>query len=310
MKVLIVEDDEVSLKLITSLVEKQGHTVIQTTDATMAYENIKMFTEPFVIILDWLMPGMEGSTLCELTRKTDIPYQPFIIMLTSKNSINDQLTALDMGADMFLTKPIEPAVIIANLRVASRIVQQQNEAIQLQEELKKLANIDGLTGINNRRFGLEMLTMNLERLGRQKEDKTGCIILCDIDDFKSINDRFGHSTGDEVLIEFCKRINRQIRPFDEFCRYGGEEFLLYCEIDEQDMPSFLERLRNAVEINGFHLISEDIKITASFGVVSFTSKLLQTTSLNELIIESDNALYKAKEGGKNQVVFSKLKIKP
>ncbi len=301
MKVLIVDDDEVSLNLMSHLIAKEGYSGIQFTTAYEAYEYVKQATEPVVLLLDWVMPGMNGVTLCELIRNTSVGHQPFIIMITNKDSLESQLQALDMGADLFLSKPVEPKIIYAQLNVANRIISQQIQTAKLNKELKKLANYDGLTSVANRRFGLERLSIQLSRLRRQK-DKRGCLILLDIDFFKMINDSYGHTTGDAVLIEFCQRISQQIRPFDDFCRYGGEEFLLFCEISELDTPDFIERLRMSICQQVFITEEHNIEVSASFGAIIISPDDVNTYTMETLIDFADKALYQAKDEGRNRVI--------
>jgi two-component system cell cycle response regulator len=288
---------------MTHLIAKEGYSGIQFTSAYEAYEYLKQAQEPVVLLLDWVMPGMNGVTLCELIRNTDVGHQPFIIMITNKDSLESQLQALDMGADLFLSKPVEPKIIYAQLKVANRIISQQMETDKLNKELKELANIDGLTAIPNRRFGLERISKQLARLSRQTESQ-GCLILCDIDLFKNINDTYGHGIGDAVLIEFCERITHQIRPFDDFCRYGGEEFLLFCEISDLDMPDFIERLRRSISAQPFSSEGNEINVTASFGAMIILPTDVAEHTMEALIDFADKALYQAKNDGRNRVILN------
>lgn len=171
----------------------------------------------------------------------------------------------------------------------------------LHSNLAAFRNTDHLTQLPNR-YALEMfLHRELSRM--QREPYQSCIAMLDLDFFKSINDEYGHSTGDEVLKKFADLLSLNIRNFDFVARYGGEEFIIYFpDIDCQTTYDIAEKLRNLIQHEPF-VTSEKhvINITCSFGIASFCeSKTIKTS-----IAEADKALYQAKNTGRNKVIINK-----
>jgi len=303
MKILIVDDDPMTLALISGLVSAADYRPIEATNAQQAFEILKSDPSPMVVLLDWMMPGMDGPTLCKKIRETDLGYSPYIVMVTAKEDQKAQVQALTMGADDFLTKPVESHLLLARIKVAERIIGYQQALMRANDKLADLAYIDELTQIPNRRSGLESITKEQQRIQRSP-DSSACLILVDIDYFKRINDSYGHDVGDQVLIEFAKRINARLRPFDIFCRYGGEEFLIFCEVSDSDVEPLLERLRSKIRSLPFVIAEQSLQITASFGAVCVTQD--NRLELEQLIKISDEALYNAKGNGRDRYELVRL----
>lgn len=306
MKVLVIDDEDISRTISAAIVEKAGFTAIPFSDGNTAYEYIKTCKEPFAMVLDWMMPVIDGITLCKLVRDTVSEYHPFIIMLTQNTSMDEHILALESGADDYLAKPVEPRILDIKLKVAFRSIQEQRFTLELQAKLSRDATTDELTSIYNRRYGLIQIQKQLNKLLRQSKDY-GSLILIDIDHFKRFNDSYGHSCGDNVLVEFTKNILNFIRPYDVFCRYGGEEFLLYCELNIIDVEMYIERLRHRIESTEFSFDDQPMQITASFGAVCFSGREIMNKKLEELIMIADEAMYQAKAQGRNRAVMADLK---
>jgi two-component system cell cycle response regulator len=305
MKVLVIDDDSLIQTLISNIVDRQGCEVIQYDNAKSALDYIKSVNEPLTLILDWMMPDMDGMLLCELIRSSQLECQPFIILFTSKSLLDDEITALNSGADLYLTKPVEPKLLMAYLKVAKRFYHQQQQGLELQKKLIDQATKDTLTKVDNRRSGLAQIKNQLSWLIRQ-ENRQSCITMMDIDHFKDFNDDHGHACGDEVLYQFCRTIELQIRPFDIFCRYGGEEFLIFSHIDEIDISNYLERLRLKIENINFEYEGKKLSVTASFGAVCFKGEQLDQMDEQDLINIADEAMYEAKKGGRNRAVIKHI----
>ena len=167
---------------------------------------------------------------------------------------------------------------------------------KMEEELRRLATIDSLTGINNRRNFLDLTQKEISRSSRY--DRPFSMVMLDIDHFKKVNDTYGHSVGDKVLIEFCAVCLKQLRETDIMGRLGGEEFAIaLVECDPEMAAIFAERIRLAVASHTVPIDSEEIRFTVSLGVTS----MRQGCNLDSILERADNALYKAKENGRNQV---------
>lgn len=177
--------------------------------------------------------------------------------------------------------------------VNQHIVENNERSVAIRE-LEKLADTDPLTSIFNRRKFKEMLEYEAER--NQRYQFSLALILCDIDHFKMINDRFGHNVGDSTLKAFAKKITDNIRDVDVFARWGGEEFVILMPNSTTDSAcTVAEKLREMIELTDMELVDH---FTASFGVTEF--KVSDT--IDSFIKRADDALYKAKEGGRNKVV--------
>lgn len=161
--------------------------------------------------------------------------------------------------------------------------------------VEELSLTDSLLGIYNRRKFNEIIDYQFTVWRRFKEPFS--LIFIDLDDFKSVNDLYGHNQGDRVLIEFTNVINKTIRDVDSFCRWGGEEFLIICPYtDVEGVQVLAQKARTELENYTFTDIGQK---TASFGVATVNEK----DTIDTLIKRADEALYKAKKLGKNRVEF-------
>lgn len=170
--------------------------------------------------------------------------------------------------------------------------------IALKNEAESLVGTDALTGIRNRRFFMEYAASQIERSNRINRN---ChIIMFDIDNFKLINDKFGHAVGDQVLKLISNRVKAEIRPYDLFARYGGEEFiLLICDAEDKTVISLANRLRIGIEEQKLVYEGKDVFTTASFGIARYSPEF----TLEEVINFADKALYCSKNSGRNTVNF-------
>ena len=168
----------------------------------------------------------------------------------------------------------------------------------LKDKLETLSDTDPLTGVNNRRYFMKSAAMQIERLKRNNNESF--VMLLDLDHFKQVNDNYGHQSGDIVLKEVASRVTATLRPYDLFARYGGEEFIIFvAELDEKSLIALAERIR--IEISNTPILAEGntLSVTASLGV----SLATPINNLDDAIALADKALYKAKNEGRNRVVF-------
>ncbi|MCU0246886.1 MAG: diguanylate cyclase [Bryobacter sp.] len=296
MRVLIADDSIVSRHLLEATLRRWGYEVIAACDGREAWDVLQSDDAPPLAILDWVMPGMSGLDVCREVRRQN--RYTYILLLTSKNNKEDLVEGMDAGADDYITKPFEQAELKVRLRAGTRIV-------ELQQELRRQATRDPLTGVYNRSKAFEILSRELARTAREKSPLG--IVLVDLDNFKRINDTHGHLAGDEALREAAARLGGAIRPYDALARYGGEEFLvIFPGCSEPELKVQAERLRVAVSAAPVRISSDKepemlIPLTASFGLT--TASLDTAESAQELIRIADEALYEAKRRGRNCVVF-------
>jgi diguanylate cyclase (GGDEF)-like protein len=243
-------------------------------------------------VLDWVMPGLEGPQVCQRVREhPDRPYI-YILLLTACSQKGDLLRGLESGADDYLTKPFDAQELRARLRVGQRILDLQDSLIAAREELRFRATHDVLTGIANR--GVVLDAINRERSRQIRDGGPFGIILLDLDHFKSVNDTRGHLAGD---VTDC------VRPYDHVGRYDGEEFLVVApSSDGFGTQGLAERIRTMIQSRPVMTDAGPVNVTASCGVaVSIREKPVDA---HALLLLADEALYRAKEHGRNRSEFA------
>ncbi len=293
MKILIVEDDPISRRLLEANLVEWGYEVTVTSDGVEALEIIQLPGSPHLIISDWMMPRMDGLALCREIRNMEKSRYIYFIILTAKGEKKDIIEGLKAGADDFLTKPFNQEELKCRTRIGERI-------IKLEHRLQALACTDALTGLLNRRVFMDRMAQEISRTQREKRPLS--LILADIDHFKRVNDTYGHQAGDFVLQRFADQLQASARPYDFLGRYGGEEFI-FClpGADEVLATAIAERMRCQIEEMETMLPggSQSIRITASFGTASYSIESGENVDL--LIKRADDALYLAKDKGRNCV---------
>jgi diguanylate cyclase (GGDEF)-like protein len=301
MKVLIADDESVSLRLLESSLHRWGYEVMVANDGFETSRILLSPDAPKLAILDWMMPGIDGIQLCrDIRRNKPEPYT-YILLLTGKRSQDDIIAGLDAGADDYVTKPFDPAELKVRLRTGKRILYLQEQLINAREALRDQATHDRLTGLWNHAAILEILSNELARA--QRQGVPVAIAMADLDCFKLINDTNGHPAGDEVLRVASKFMRDSVRRYDSIGRYGGEEFLIVLPgCDRANAVGHAERLRAAIARISVETPTGNIRPTMSLGVAVFDSR----TSPNAfaLIQAADTALYRAKHGGRNRVEFA------
>src|SRR6202050_884595 len=265
-KILIAEDDPVSLHLLKSFLIKWDYDVTIATDGIQALRILESDDTPRLVVLDWMMPGLEGVQICQRVReRPDKPYV-YILLLTARSQKKDLLQGLEFGADDYLTKPFDAQELRARLHVGERI-------LNLEEQLRFRATHDTLTELPSRSVALE--AMSREHARQVREKSSFGVILADLDHFKHINDTYGHLCGDAILKEAARRMTGCARLYDTVGRYGGEEFLtVVVSADESISLALAERMRIAIESQPFATDSGELHITASFGSAASTSASL------------------------------------
>ena len=293
MKILLVEDDPVSRRLLETFLDKWGYEVEVTCDGSEAWELIQEPNSPSLVISDWMMPDMDGLELCRKIREMDKSDYIYFIILTSKDRKEDVVKGLEAGADDYLVKPFNKEELKYRVKIGERI-------IALEHRIRQLAATDPLTGILNRRAFIERMEDEIYRAYRQTAPM--CLILADIDHFKNINDSYGHQVGDIVLKRFADILSSSSRQYDFVGRYGGEEFVVcLAGVGLPRARSVAERLCKRVQEMKISIPgnTSSIQITASFGISCL--QLGSIENVDSLTRRADEAMYRAKREGRNRV---------
>ena len=296
MRVLIVEDEVVSRRLLEVFLLKLGYEVIPVSSGKEALGVLEGPQAPNLVISDWMMPEMDGLELCQRTREIQTAGYVYFIILTSKMDKKDIIKGLEAGADDYLTKPFDREELKYRIKIGERI-------LNLERRILELANTDSLTGILNRRAFMERLQIEIQRCNREYVPLS--LILADIDHFKRVNDQYGHQVGDMVLQKFAEQLIATCRPYDFAGRYGGEEFLVCLPgTERQQAGSVAERMRRLIEATGLTVpaTTDCFSISASFGVASL--HIGSEERPEPLIGRADSAMYQAKNEGRNRVCLA------
>jgi two-component system cell cycle response regulator len=309
MKILVADDEPTSRLIAQMALRDLGHQCRTVTDGLEAWEAFQT-DRPDVVISDWMMPGMTGLELCRQVR-SDPGVYTYVIMVTGQGAHSQIVEGMTAGADDYLIKPLDPDDLQVHLIAASRVTSlhrqlsdQRSQLQVLNQELTGIARRDPLTGLGNRlalHEELELLEARVSRYGHRY-----CMALLDLDHFKAYNDTYGHQAGDAVLQAVAAELKIQARREDGLYRYGGEEFL--CILPEQTLATgtiAAERMRSGLEALGIpHAGNVGGVLTLSAGMAVFDPD--RTRSVAEVLKEADEALYRAKELGRNRVERSRI----
>ena len=309
LRVLVVEDDPVVRNLLSCWLEEEcHHTVAVASDGQEALRLAVDFA-PHVVITDWRMPTMDGVSLCKALRSSAWGVNIYVIMLTSAELESELVDAFDAGVDDFVAKPPNLRALSARLKGAWRYVRLRESSEQDAKRLTDMAAelaltnrrlqlaalTDPLTNLANRRAGLNALTQAYSAAARRDQPLT--LISFDIDHFKQINDRFGHAAGDSVLQLLAKALANASRKEDTVCRWGGEEFLVISpNLNLSEGIKAAERLRLLIAGLKVDVQGVLVPVRVSLGIVCWEQ---DATSQDDLLSQVDQALYAAKDGGRN-----------
>ena len=308
MKILIAEDEKIARMILVRALEDHGYEVLQAENGRKGWDIYQMEKEDiYFVVLDWQMPKMDGLELCRRIKNTTLSHYVYVIFLTGQKDTKSIVRGLEIGADDYLTKPFNKRELLSRIKVGLRIIESEKALQEANKRLEMLACTDGLTGVSNRRALLDRLRSEFSRAAREKV--TFCLFMMDIDHFKSVNDTYGHDAGDRVLIEVANRIQCELRPYDIMGRYGGEEFLAgVVNVDSETGKAIGERLRSCVCRDTFQIGNEKVSVSISVGVTNcvISKDNNKDSFLVDMIKRADQALYEAKDTGRNRVVFREM----
>ena len=304
-RILIVDDHEDNVDLLRTRLEAWGYATESAADGDIALKMVEK-NPPDLILLDVMMPTIDGTEVARRIKENkSLPFIP-IIMQTALDAPEHKVAGLGAGADDYITKPIEFAELGARVKSMLRIKRLQeelelktSELADANRQLLRVSQTDALTGLANRRHIEQRLNEMFDHSARLGEPLS--CVMCDIDKFKSVNDNYGHQAGDSVLKEFAQLLKDEAREIDRVGRYGGEEFLLILSGTVLDAAvTFAERLREKVEGHTFTYAGGTLRRTMSCGVAA--SPHPRVKDQEALLRAADDALYVAKETGRNRVV--------
>jgi len=302
-KILLVEDNKTQAEVIRQFLDKQGYDVIWAENGMAALKAAK--TEQIdLILLDVVLPDIDGNEVCRWLKLNDDTRAVPIIMLTEKKATLDKVTGLESGANDYLPKPFDESELNARIYVQLRAKVQHDDLKkknrQLEDMLTRvetLATMDSLTGLSNRRR-FETILENEFRRSIRYQHSLSCMLI-DIDHFKQVNDLFGHQVGDLLLKEIAQVIQSSIREVDTAARWGGEEFVVLSpNTPVKNARIAAARILKAISGREFIGLGHQ-RITVSIGIAGLPDPLIDTQE--KLVHAADLAMYEAKKKGRNRI---------
>ncbi|MFC0351549.1 diguanylate cyclase [Undibacterium danionis] len=286
-RIMIIDDDTELAQYYSEILKRAGMITEVLNDPELVLEQMASF-RPELILMDVYMPNCDGVELSKVIRQDpsylDIP----IIFLSSENDLEKQIAAVKVGADDFLNKPIEPELWISSL----------SSRAERYRALRSLVMRDGLTGLYNHTAIKEDLIAKMSSASRDVTSVS--VAMLDLDNFKKVNDTYGHQIGDQVLRTLSHLLRQRLRKSDVVGRYGGEEFVVIFPNTTAEVARLvLEKIR--IAFNKILHVAEQAEFSVGFSAGVADSR--QTTNPDDLLVIADAALYRAKHAGKNQVVL-------
>jgi two-component system cell cycle response regulator len=288
--VLVIEDLPDQRDLLAMRLRRNGYRVITAANGVEALEKLRA-EQVHIALSDVMMPKMDGFELIKAIRSDADLKNLYLILTTALIQEGNRVRGLDSGADDYVTKPFSFSELLARIRVGSRIVQYQ-------QNLEYQTQTDSLTGLYNRRAFEKRLTDEFERASRNGHPLS--LLILDIDNFKDINDTYGHNGGDAALVRISQVLRTTTRQSDFPSRFGGEEFVVILpETDHENALTAAERLLGEIRSSVFSANNAYFSLTLSVGVSS--TSIHPYANANQMIEDADRALYTAKHNGKDRI---------
>lgn len=292
-KILVVDDEPLNIEMLSAILDDIGE-ILFATSGPVAID-ICIREQPDVVLLDVMMPDMDGYEVCRRLKETPETQHIPVIFATARSDESDEAKGFEVGAVDYVVKPFSAPIVTARVR-------NHIELKRYRDYLANIAYIDGLTGIPNRRNFDNVCQLEWKR--GLRGTAMLALMLIDIDHFKQFNDTYGHQAGDDCLARVAKALSQSVhRPGDLVARYGGEEFVcLLPETGLEGASAIARTLLQAVSnLNVPHSGSSAADhVTISIGVAS--AKISETGSAAALLALADENLYKAKSAGRNRIV--------
>ncbi|TVQ20560.1 MAG: diguanylate cyclase [Leptolyngbya sp. DLM2.Bin15] len=293
--VLVVDDLRQNLKIVGTMLDEAGYGTTFSTSGPQALERVKA-ARPDLIVLDLMMPDMSGLDVCRTLKASPEFREIPIIFLTASHRQDHLLKAFELGAVDYVTKPFSSAELLARVRTHLELKHTRDQLQRVLSEVQRMATIDSLTGVLNRRCLFDIANREFER--SQRYGSVFTLLMLDVDHFKRINDTYGHRVGDEVLKELTQAIQRSLRQVDQFGRYGGEEFVIVLpEIPLHLARQVGDRLRMLSSQLSVPTKNDPISLTVSIGIAAYDP---QDKAVEDIFERADRALYQAKAEGRDR----------
>jgi diguanylate cyclase (GGDEF)-like protein len=300
--VLVIDDSEALRLTLKELLEKTpGVGSVFTAQEGLAAFKVLREQSIDLILCDLIMPGIDGLKFLRL-KSSDRAYADIpVLVLTTQDRVEDKVRALNAGANDYLTKPFDPIELTARVRAQLKVKRLQDELREKNDSLERLIRTDPLTGAANRRYFFEVLTAEFHRTERYRRPLS--FYMMDIDHFKKVNDTYGHQPGDQALVVIAKTLEKTLRVNDFIARYGGEEFAaILPETNKDSAIVAAERCRKKIEATPVEFDHHKFTVTVSVGVASLPTQNIG--DIDTLIKSADDALYQAKQSGRNRVMVA------
>jgi len=294
-RILIAEDDPISRKILETTLLKWGYEVDVATDGIEAWEHLQGDDAPRLAVLDWMMPGIDGTEVVRRLRcRSGAPYV-YAILLTAKSQRSDIIAGMEAGADDYVLKPFDQHELQVRVKAGHRIIDLQSSLSSTKEKMRLQTLHDPLTGLPNRLLFGDRLSDKLQRAKRLGTALS--VMFLDLDQFKLINDTLGHSVGDRLLQALAERLQDTMREMDTIARMGGDEFtmILTDQTDEQGVTVVAERVLASL-CAPFCIDNHELYVTGSLGISTYPS---DGDDGETLVRNADAAMYRAKERGAN-----------
>ena len=290
LTVLVIEDHPDQRDLLAIVLQREGYRVVTAANGIEALEKLEA-QHVQIALSDIMMPKMDGFELINRIRSNPALRNIYLILITARIQEGDRVRGLDLGADDYITKPFSFSELLARVRVGSRVVQYQ-------QHLEYQTQVDSLTGLFNRRAFEKKVHEEFERSKRYHNPLS--LMILDIDNFKTINDTYGHHGGDAALVKISETLRQKTRQSDFPSRYGGEEFVLVLpETDQNNALQVAGKIHEEIRSCTFGTADRPFALTVSIGLTSSSRK--SYSDWREMLDDADQALYVAKNTGKDRV---------
>ncbi len=290
LTILVIEDHPDQRDLLAIVLQREGYNVVTAGNGIEAMEKLQK-EDVQIALSDIMMPKMDGFELIKSIRNDPALKGIYLILITARIQEGDRVRGLDLGADDYITKPFSFSELLARVRVGSRVVQYQ-------QNLEYQTQIDPLTGLFNRRAFERKIAEEFERARRYNHSLS--VLLLDIDNFKTINDTYGHHGGDTALVKISEILRERTRRSDFPARYGGEEFVLILpETDQDSALQVANKIHEEIRSRTFGTDTRPFALTVSIGLSSTSTK--HYTDWRQTLDDADQAMYVAKNSGKDRV---------
>ncbi|MBF0621425.1 MAG: PleD family two-component system response regulator [Magnetococcales bacterium] len=294
MRILVVDDEKINRDLLNDLLRDQYKIMVAKDGLQAVKAATREQRRPDLILLDIMMPEMNGYEVCQKIKNEDVSKDIPIIFVTAKNDVDDEAKGFELGAVDYIAKPISPPIVRARVKTHLKLKRKT-------DLLEKMVSLDGLTEIPNRRALDEFLAKEWRRSQRLKSPLS--VVMMDVDKFKPYNDNYGHGAGDDCLKKVARALMTSTkRPSDLVARYGGEEFCAVLPNTDLDGAiSVAEAFRATIsDLQIPHAFSGILPhVTISVGVAVMVPN--EWSSSKTLQEAADGQLYEAKTSGRNQV---------